>query len=371
MFYRKQHIEIFKALHIKNPEQVYNAYMSNYRMNRMLEARSMLFLNPNNLNGGCSLATGDAGGTKNKGDMPPRRPYVEGTSLLMESDIPKDKEIINCKFEGRDFTIFEAKIGDGYDISLFPANNENKPKCIHITTHPSKGKAWKDGPDFRGDAEIQTISYFKNCIGLGAMTSGGGTILLKLAIQFLKERKQRYDIKQIILMDNSLLYCTTYVNKKKDKSKIDNDKKKEKLKQISRTIKLGLYHTLKNGHTWYGDYGFRPYDNRKRKLHKELNELYENNINIVANTKISNDNLFNIIHKYLLKKSNIIIADNYIEDLKQACKKLNIILIQQFFNTFYLDYKKECYLLSKIVDEICEKIGVEDFYTRAFFLKIK
>jgi hypothetical protein len=350
MFYRKQHIEIFKALHIKNPEQVYNAYMSNYRMNRMLEARSMLFLNPNNLYGS---------GKKKDDDMPPRRPYVEGTSLLMESDIIK--ETINCKFEGRDFTIYEAKIGDGYDISLFPANNENKPKCIHITTHPSKGKAWKDGLDFRGDAEIQTISYFKDCIGLGAMTSGGGTILLKLAKHFLKERKQRYDIKQIILMDNSLLHCTTDV--------IDKKSKKEK-KQISRTIKLGLYHTLKNGHTWYGEYGFRPYDNRKRKLHKDLNELYENNINIVANTKISNDNLFDIIYKYLLKKSNADIADNYIETLKLTCKKLKIITIQQFFNTFYLDYKKECYLLSKIVDEICEKIGIEDFYTRSFFLKI-
>jgi hypothetical protein len=349
-------------------------------MNRMLEARSMLFLNPNNL----------TGGKKKDDDMPPRRPYVEGTSLLMESDIIKEKETINCKFEGRDFTIYEAKIGDGYDISLFPANNENKPKCIHITTHPSKGKAWKDGLDFRGDAEIQTISYFKDCIGLGAMTSGGGTILLKLALQFLKERKQRYDIKRIILMDNSLLWvdssaliarnslefqvlhCTTDVIDKKDKSKIDNDKnkKKKKPKQISRTIKLGLYHTLKNGHTWYGEYGFRPYDNRKRKLHKDLNELYENNINIVANTKISNDNLFDVIHKYLLKKSNADIADNYIETLKLTCKKLKIMTIQQFFNTFYLDYKKECYLLSKIVDEICKKIGVEDFYTRVFFLRI-
>ena len=156
-------------------------------------------------------------------------------------------------------------------------------------------------------------------------------------------------------MDNSLLKCTT----------------KEKDKEINRIIQLGLIHTLKFGHTWYGGkYDFRPYDSTTRKKDKTLNELYENNISIVANTQISDYNLFNIIHKYLLKRSNADIADNYIKDLKQACKKLKITTIQQFFNTFYLEYKKECYLLSKIVRKICKKIGVKDFFTKAFFLKI-
>jgi hypothetical protein len=348
MFYRKQHINIFKALHIRNPEQVYNAYMSNPHTAKMLEDRSMLLWESDNIRGG--------GKIPDKNDVPPRRPYVEGTSLLMESENIKNVKEIPYNFEGRDFKIFEGKVGDGYDIAIYQDDKDdgNHLYCLHIITYPNDSRKCKND-NTEGNAVIQNISYHETCVSLGIMESGGGTILLKLAIQFLKDKKERYKIKRIVLMDNSLLKCTTIEGKK----------------EIKRIIRLGLIHTLKFGHTWYGGkYGFRPYDSTSKKTDKILNELYENNISIVANTKISDYNLFDIIHKYLLKRSNADVADKYIKDLKQACKKLKITTIQQFFNTFYLEYKKECYLLSKIVKKICKKIGIRDFFTKAFFLKI-
>jgi len=58
-----------------------------------------------------------------------------------------------------------------------------------------------------GIANIQNISYYDDCINTGLKYPGGGTVLLRMAIQFLRDIKKKYKIKKIQLTDNSTLNC--------------------------------------------------------------------------------------------------------------------------------------------------------------------
>ena len=58
-----------------------------------------------------------------------------------------------------------------------------------------------------GIAYIDNISYFDDCIDTGLKYPGGGTILLKMAIQFIMDNKTKYKIKKIQLRDTSYLFC--------------------------------------------------------------------------------------------------------------------------------------------------------------------
>jgi hypothetical protein len=81
-------------------------------------------------------------------------------------------------------------------------------------------------------ADIHQISMNKTCPIVGNMKSGGESLLLKIAIEFIKSIKKENKIKIIQIKDNSEKFC------KRNK------------------IKLWLLNTLKNGIPWYIKYDF-------------------------------------------------------------------------------------------------------------------
>lgn len=81
-------------------------------------------------------------------------------------------------------------------------------------------------------AEIHSIGNFDSC--LHTTNQNVGSTLLQLTIKMLKRYKDKFKIKMIILVDNSIKKCG------------------------KKNIKFSIMKTLLTGDTWYGNYGFRP-----------------------------------------------------------------------------------------------------------------
>ncbi len=73
--------------------------------------------------------------------------------------------------------------------------------------------------------------------------------IILVSIGFLKKYKNDFGINKITLTDNSMKY-------------IDNCKDR---------ITLSQYYFLTHGHTWYGSFGFRPFDNIANKPDEKKN----------------------------------------------------------------------------------------------------
>jgi len=154
-------------------------------------------------------------------------------------------------------------------------------------------------------ADINQISMYDNCPLVGKMYNGGGTMLLKIAIEFIKSIKKEYNITIIQIKDNGEKFCK---NKK---------------------IKLWLLNTLKDDISWYIKYNFEPYDD----INICLNEL--NKVKIITNMRI------------LSRTKTSIIEDEKLFDITN--KKINEI---------YIKYKNKSILkfFNEILNKNCELI---------------
>ena len=82
-----------------------------------------------------------------------------------------------------------------HNFSIHRKNDYKQSDCLIIMINDE------------GIANIQNISYYDDCINTGLKYPGGGTVLLRMAIQFLRDIKKKYKIKKIQLTDNSTLNC--------------------------------------------------------------------------------------------------------------------------------------------------------------------
>ena len=297
--YRESYIKMLKNLHIKQPEMVYNIY------ERSASSIMRLIERPNITN------TNQKGGTKK----------------------------IEYKFDNRTFILYEDKSDNGeYDISMHRNDDINDASyCLHITPDP-----------IENIAVLQSISYYKDCVKSGLEHPGGGSILLKLCIKYLKENKNKYKIKRLILYDNSFYKC--YKNKE--------------------TIWLSLMHTLLFGHTWYGKYGFRPYNSNTKSLDIELNNNYENNFKIVTTTKMKDidfSNYYYKINKDILPEKEAIEKK---EEKKKYYKKYENLTIDKFFRKMLINFQDGCAFFSLFYRSFYTDMKLYNFKSMTFFLDL-
>ena len=181
--YRENYIKMLENIHIKDPEKVYKMYKKSSSALMALIEHYNIRTNTNQKGGGVTK--------------------------------------IEYNFDNRKFILYEIGSNKhGYDISVHRKDDIDDPcYCLHITTDP-----------IEKIAVLHNISYYRDCVKTGLEHPGGGGILLKLCIKYIKENKNKYKSEKLILQDNSFYKC--YKNNK--------------------TIWLSLLHTLLFGHTWYG-----------------------------------------------------------------------------------------------------------------------
>jgi len=244
---------------------------------------------------------------------------------------------IKYTFENYTFTLYETKVTGGYDISIKRKNDPEDPQtCLHIMTNSEAKLAY-----------IQNISYYKDCVDTGLEQPGGGSILLRLCIKFLTDNKKKYKINRIQLTDRSLKTC---------------DRNGAK-------INFAIMHTLMFGDTWYGKYGFRPYDPVKNIRYEKNNESYNRNIRIVGNTIVKNTNLFNYLEAVIetdKTKSKREIA----EIVNKYYKLYGNYTIRNFFMAFLSNYDASCAMFSGFYDNYAENQKLWDPFGSSFYLDI-
>lgn len=199
-------------------------------------------------------------------------------------------------------------------------------------------------------AQLENLSNFPDCANNKIMPyKGGGKLLLNIALNFLRLNYQTYKKNRIVLADNSHIDC------------IDKNRKKNK-------IYLSLMSTLKYGHTWYGMYGFRPYDDYHMQPDFTKLKAYKENYDMMHSLKLKNNSF--IIKKILEQENKYkygIINDDIIRQIINNDKE---ILIKDFFQRLF-KINNFCVIFEKIYKDIARELKLYDFTHNLFYLDFK
>lgn len=199
------------------------------------------------------------------------------------------------------------------------------------------------------DAIIHDLAYTTFCSKKNLPT-GGGTLLLRFLIYFIKKYlKKTYDINRILLTDNSYKFCS----------------------ECKKNISLATNYVLLSGDTWYsavtaflgieyGKFGFRPFDKKHNVPDEKQSKKYKMNQEIMNNTLVKDVDLLNIIIKCTKDKESI-------KMWKQHLISHSNDLLKNYLKKYI---KNNCCLLDYISEYLYEKLHSTDFYAQPFFLDI-
>ena len=169
---------------------------------------------------------------------------------------------------------------------------------------------------------------------------------MNVAINFLKLNYNIYRRNRIVLADNSYINCFDKNNK-------------------NRTLFLDPLTTLKKGHTWYGLFGFRPFDDQKQKADingfRRYKENYEKmqNLKLIDNIKIIKM-ILEVENKYNFNIINSEMINNIINKNKD-------ILVKDFIQKI-LKIDKFCVIFEKIYIDILTELKLHNFRSELFYL---
>jgi hypothetical protein len=240
----------------------------------------------------------------------------------------------NVKFVYNNIEFNFDEMTDKYGTFIRLHNKSNTQECILIIID-KKTKL----------THIQTLSYFPDCITDNITQGGLGTLLLKTTLSFLKTNKNKYNIKRVTLKDNSYKMCYSGNN-----------------------ISLSKMYVMMNGDTWYGKYGFRPYDSINNKPDELKTTFYLKNKQIMQNIKIKDvSNLYDIIKKSYNKELHKGINLNVI---KKTIKENPNEKLTKFIKSFLTFYDKTCSLFEKFYNEIYIQIKLYDFHGSSFYVDL-
>ena len=150
--------------------------------------------------------------------------------------------------------------------------------------------------------------------------------------------KDKLGIKFITLTDNTIKKCNKF------------------------NIELSSMLILLSGHTWYGKYGFRPYDKNTNEVHLILNELYEKNIEIMNNITITNSNIL----KYIKLTQN----KDLIKSTKRLLKEQPAFLLKNYLSNLLYNYNETCEYFILFYEKLFIDIGLYNFRGRVFILEL-
>ncbi len=208
-------------------------------------------------------------------------------------------------------------------------DNDNNDRCMILIIYR--------------DEQYAIIQDFKsniNCIksDIYDINNGFGNILMKFTIELLKINKDKLNIKRIILTDNSVIPCNS--------------------NRIHPNINFSDLYTLINGCSWYAKFGFKIYSNNKHKLN-EITNIFNNNKNIIENTKFNIDMFKSIILDSLKDSSKIdyeFLKDNINFLINTLSKYNNINYLKDVLKDISVN---NCNLFRILINSVMNKYGLE------------
>lgn len=244
---------------------------------------------------------------------------------------------IKYKYEGYKFVIFEDIDSNETAYSIHYDDNLDNPRtCMVLLVDKEENIVYVDN-----------ISYYSNCVSSGMPRTKGGSLLLRMTIEFVKNVLQyKYNLKYIQLKDNSFIYC----EQTKEKVQFDN------------------FYMLSHGDTWYGKYGFIPLDIEKGITDYKAQVNYEVNKRLVDIVKVECTNLREYIkrairslkleQKYTEKK-----IDKMIDTYKGRSVKV-------FINDFVKNYDATCGMFANFYLDLMSDLKMTNMHGSTYYYKL-
>lgn len=191
---------------------------------------------------------------------------------------------------------------------------------------------------------LHNMTYYNNCAIEGLRKPGGGSKLLRFALNLILKYQEKYKFKRIFLRDNSFRHC--------------GDIK----------VSLAQLRMITHGEPWYMAYGFKPYDTLSEKPSiTALNTIKKNN-KILQTLKTNSINVINIVVKTISEDKLKNINVNKIKQLMN-----DYPLMRNFIILLSNQYDLYCDILVPILDELYNvknKIGLTDVSNKSYYLDI-
>jgi hypothetical protein len=199
-------------------------------------------------------------------------------------------------------------------------------------------------------ASINGINYDPSCFTGVQVGSFGdkstGSLLLRVGLQLINKLKSKYDLKYVHLTDNSQKSCAS----------------------VKKMIDLDSLCMLTSGDTWYGKYGFIPFDSTNITTNTDMYDIYKKNQNIVRTTLLKNTHIkeiiINAINKYKIKLDIVeasTVIDQYIKKNKTVAKYLRDLT--QYYDIW-------CLLFYYVYRDIMKDIGVITLHNTKYWKEL-
>ena len=244
------------------------------------------------------------------------------------------------KYKGSEYTFYKNHEKDVITYALYKENNINAmPYCIYIENDKKNKRAI-----------IESLGFDKRCYtGLQIESledEANGSTLLKIAMALIVKIKDHYGLKTVQLKDNARKLCKT--SPKGD-------------------LSMSALYMFTRGDTWYGSYGFIPYDSISGKKDKLMIKAYNNNKHIAMFTKVGETKI-NEHMKYAIKKLNLKMTDNDVDAFLNINKDM---ILTDFFSKFLEKYDIMCGVFSIIIDRLMLELNMTNLHGISYFIKLR
>lgn len=201
---------------------------------------------------------------------------------------------------------------------------------------------------------LSLINSF-GCVQEGMIYREGGKILVQIAIKYLKTYKDKFNINRILLTDRSYVLCSNNII---DKSK----------QVIKHNMFLSDLYMLTHGDTWYGKFGFRPFDIvNNRELYDDVIE-YGKSKNIINNIKLKD---YNKLYKLIIEADKLLNINYFKEnDLKLFMKDNQNTLIKDVLKILLKKKFPFCIIFEYIKRTIMNDLHIKSFYEKTLYIDI-
>ena len=178
---------------------------------------------------------------------------------------------------------------------------------------------------------------------LGIDISNKGSLMLNFTLDFIEQYiARKYDVRYIQLRDNSFKKCNI----------------------IKKNIDLDSLYMFTHGETWYGKYGFIPFDFGLEKTNKNELADYVKNQNIVKTTLVKDTKIRQYIHE-AMKELNFI--------NKHIDKKIDVFQnesIMIFFKHFVKNYDSMCGIFCHFYKQLMEDLNMVNLHGRSYWKQL-